>query len=386
MIKLQQEIKDGVSYIQMSGKLYEHKNDARGSRDKFWCENMAGSGDMDSNVLFKSALSHEHHGEVLYSELASQVGLDCVEYRLAEYTDAEGNKQQGTVCDSYLKDNEKTFSGYLITKYYKRLYFENNKGAYPEENLHTVDEYINMLQGLNEVDNRWLSEDKQSLTNFRNTLLKQVLFDFILAQTDRHWSNVEFIKNTKQPNQPISIPPSFDNGGCLFLNRPDTAINTYISDFKHHGYDAPSISARLSNYCPMMGIKTSLIEVAKGLPKISTTSDTEKKSAFIDELTDEILFNPEIATFYLLAKDKFNINAVKNKLEKQDDCLDENVYKMAEIVSNYQMSLIDNTIKKKLENIKEEDARELPYYKKYGYLGDLYGTTLDDRRNWTGLN
>ncbi len=100
-----------------------------------------------------------------------------------------------------------TFFKYIIKNICLFIYFS-------KENLHLIDgrfyDYSQLINRCNEMN----------IPDAETGILKILLLDFIIANTDRHSYNISFIRNS-DTLQWIGVSPVYDSGKSMFLNLLD---------------------------------------------------------------------------------------------------------------------------------------------------------------------
>ena len=140
------------------------------------------------------------------------------------------------------------------------------------------------------------------------------------------------------------------------------------------GKDSPYLAEKLNSYCPMFGINTSLVEInkAKNPPghfeKIKVVNPKQSREIFLDEVVNEILYNPEIASFYAYLKSAIrrtgekgvDIEDIAKQIRRAGDDVPSCVEKMIGDVFYHQFDVLNDRVTKKLKEIKDQE-KELGY-------------------------
>lgn len=347
MQKLELEIIDGEKYVSLGDRTYKFVEEPRGIREKFWLV-LAKSRYFketlkNSFILFKynrNNVSCEDWGEVYASRIAKQIGVPCVDYYLAEFHDGD-KVSNGVMCGTY-KKNENEIE---TTVYDVQTMFSEKV-----DSINTVEDSVGKL--LHIVPE---NKDKEFYKSYiRNALIKQCIFDFLLAQTDRHWFNTTFLIYMVDGVFNLRKAECYDNGCVAFLKRKYAAILGISREIQVQGKNSQRLHDLLKDYVPMMGIKTSTVEINsekdfgenKKLRVIKSRRDV-----FLDELTNEILTNPEIATFYHDLKRDLNIAEIRRSLERDNVAPPKAVSDMVESVVGYQLNIIDTLLEEKIAEL-----------------------------------
>ena len=106
-------------------------------------------------------------------------------------------------CEDFIKDNEDLIPAYLINKSLKK---SNNDSS-----------YTHLLKCAKEL----------GIAGFKDFLDKLLVFDFIIANEDRHFNNFGVIRNA-ETLEFIGPAPIFDSGSSFGFNK----INSDIKPFK----------------------------------------------------------------------------------------------------------------------------------------------------------
>lgn len=170
----------------------------KGRKQKFWLQKG------DKKYLFKQGASnYEIWAELIAEEIGKQCGLNMAHYDLGIY-----HNQLGLISESFLKSNEKIYSGDVLIKASKEISKENNE-AYVYDD--SVESMINILSNFYNFS---LSND------IFLKLSKLWLFDGIIMESDRNSTNWGFISKGNE----LDLAPIYD---CSTMAR----LNNNISDF-----------------------------------------------------------------------------------------------------------------------------------------------------------
>lgn len=371
---------DGKKYIEIGDRLFERRINPIGVREKFWAVKRGRNPLIQeppkvTDILFKfnrSEITNEDYGEVIASKFQRLCGLKSVEYITCKFTDIDGVEHYGVMCGSFKKyNNEIATSGYRLQTQYTDFSFDKETGK-PNKPINTVYSFLEDLGNLLE-DHPYKNE---FLDNIKIELLMQALLDFLLGQTDRHWLNTEFIENFNNNKYSVRKSHVYDSGCIAFLKRKREAIKTFASMIKGDYLNAPIMHTLMDKYCPMFGIKTCLVkvDVKKAekyceVEKINVDATEENKNAFLNELTDEILNNPDLAFFYIKLKEQFKYNKkTKNLdlsllfevLQRNGEEIPDEIREMVTAVINYQVNEIETQLTKKINKTNYyEESKDL---------------------------
>ena len=369
---------DDKVVIDIGGRYYSKKINPVGVRNKFWAVRRGGNIIKEppkiTDLLFKfnrCAITNEDYGEIIASKFIRMCGVKAVEYYTCKVTDLDGEEHYGVMCGSFKSDNmEIEISGYHLQTVLTPFTFDRETGE-PGKPINTVYSFLRDLETIAED-----GPNKQYfLDSIKLDLLKQALLDFILGQTDRHWLNTAFLENHNHGLYSIRKSHVYDSGCIAYLKRKREAIKTYASMIKGNYLNAPIMHTLMGKYCPMFGIKTCLVKVdAKKaekyceVEKIDVNPTQENRNAFIDELTDEILHNPDLAFFYIKLKEQFNYNRetklvdlslLFNVLDNNNETIPEEIQELTTAVINYQLNEIEKVLAKKIYKSRMMEEREM---------------------------
>ncbi|MGN0961698.1 MAG: hypothetical protein ACI4PF_05850 [Christensenellales bacterium] len=367
MLELHFENNGNKRSIRFGDKLYKILNDFRGVREKFWIvDNSSQKKSHNLRMLFKfnrNNVSCENWGEVFASTIAHRIDVPCVDYNLAELFDENGKSLgNGVICGTYKRsDKETEFSAYNIQTSYKNYTFDNFRGQ-QIEGLNTINGFIEALQ--NTFHGQLSPKELESV---RNDLLKQAIFDFLLAQTDRHWLNTTFLLWKEFGRLHVRKAECYDNGCIAMLKRKASAVEGMSREIEAQGENSPLLNLQLSNYCPMMGISTSLVMLdAKGktgdAEKVRIINPQQGREIFLKELSNEIIHNPEIAVFYKLLETKISSGTLMKNVMKDLDKAGDNpppyISKLINRVMTKQLSTLDRYVHLAVDEVNKQYEEE----------------------------
>ncbi len=369
------EKNDAGLYV-IGNEFFSAEENTRGTRDKFWL--VPGQESSYPRMLFKCNRSEktcENWGEIIASAIASRVNVPCVTYVGASVLE-NGEVKTGVICESYKNNSEiSELSGYSLVSAVANHIYDNSIDMFYTGELNTVDGFINCI---NQYAKFMECEiDANEIEQCRNDLIKQALFDFILLQADRHWLNTTFLLAKSDSKISITKSKCYDNGCICFLKRKlegVQGISTQIKAEIRKRKQSDSLKYQLEKYIPFFGIKTTLVKFDSKtyshnsmIPRIVSCGDPEAKEMFLEELTHEILNNPEIAHFYLGLKQKLNYSKETKTLDLSDifqslqtpqDIIPEGVEYLVNQIMNYQVNTIDELIKVKRAKIVQQKEIE----------------------------
>ena len=358
------KLRGAENLVEINGRVFITKDEFRGARPKFWIVGEKSKGGYFSyptqNLLLKFSrndLSLENYGEVLYWALSTTCNARCVEYQLATLEDEKGDIHHGVACPSY-KNNDKQYdiNGYDL------MHFAYDLNATNPDTLeiNTVQSYLKAIPVCTAI-----KPDSPLMPYLKNDLLKMAIMDYLTCQTDRHWGNISFLFQVYSNNitsfEAIKTASAYDNGCCFSLKRKAAAIQTFFNQLNRPALDgdldtyaekAEEISKKLQ---PMFGIKTSLIKIAdKASPqdnpdfpkKVTHKQLPDWETTFLDELSEEIAKDPNLAQWALNMRKNFRFDHARKLIEKQFDEIPEYVYGLSEHLFTYRSEKLFNHLDK----------------------------------------
>lgn len=368
MAKIQYEIVDNEKCANLHGRTYSIIDESRGVREKFWLKRFGKHSyyepPMLSRILFKynrNDVSCEDWGEVFFSKICNRVGVKCVPYFIAQlYSEDDNFIADGVMCGSYKKTNDET--EYSIYD----LQMKHNLGIpeYKEDGMNTVDGAIECIyEQFNDLP-------ENEITILRNDLIKQAIMDFLLCQTDRHWLNTTVLLYESLGTPHIRKSDCYDNGCIAMLKRKQSAIEGMSREIGKAGKDSPYLKEKLESYCPMFGISTSLVELnpekdfSNRNEKIRVKNPKESRETFLEEVSYEILTNPEIAVFFNhinnLMTEKhskgLDIHNIALEIRRSGDEPPQCVEKMIQDILGHQFDILNEKVHRNLKILKEQDG------------------------------
>jgi hypothetical protein len=183
------------TYTEKSSKdstLYTPNNNSSGNLPKAWIKRK------DGTYLIKGSENlflQEPYNEAIVSKYLEDIGVDHVQYRLKII-----DKKPYSICRNMLNDGEDLISAFYVINSVEK----DNKVSY-------LDHYISCCKQLG------LKEE------IREQLDNMIIVDYIVANTDRHWSNFGIIRDS-ETLEAKRLAPLFDNGASLFLKMPNIDI------------------------------------------------------------------------------------------------------------------------------------------------------------------
>lgn len=139
----------------------------------------------------------EPYNEVVASKIANELGIFVSNYSLV-YVDGFPYSE----CEDFINDDNELVTAYQINKIIKK---ENNDSN-----------YSHLLK----------CAHKLGINEFEDYLNKLIVFDFIIANEDRHFNNFGVIRNAKTLNF-IGPAPIFDSGASFGFDKIDAEIKAF---------------------------------------------------------------------------------------------------------------------------------------------------------------
>lgn len=346
-------------------RAYSIVEEGRGVREKFWLKRVStkfvkyDEKLKNISMLFKfnrNLKSCEDWGEICASLIARKVGLPCVEYHSAKLIGEDGSDMgNGVLCGNYKhNDREVEYSGFSLQSAHKNFQYDNCRGK-KIDGLNTVEGFV---EALKVVFRGQLSDNE--ITEVRNELIKQAIFDFLLAQTDRHWLNTTFLLFEHGGSLHVRKSDAYDNGCIALLKRKAAAIDGMSKEIGKLGKDSPYLRQQLSNYCPMFGLKTSNVVIddrVRGgdIERVKVFDPQHGREAFLQEMAEEILYNPEIAVFFKNIEIKMRESTLMKSVVRDLEASGENpppyVIKMINDVMGHQFDILNERVQTRLAEI-----------------------------------
>lgn len=154
------------------------------------------------NTGFNIEFLYESYAEVVAYYIAKWLGFNVVKYNLCEVI--IDNKYRTIACESedFTKDR------YEYISIGKLMYTNNLKLEYGI----CIDNYNSLIDSL-------------TINGFKEYLDANIVLDYIVLNTDRHFGNFGLLRDIK--TNTIIVPPIFDNGNSLLCNKFINGIKYY---------------------------------------------------------------------------------------------------------------------------------------------------------------
>lgn len=246
-----------------------------GRKQKNWLENNG------KEYLFKTGASnYEIFAEVISAELAHQCNLSTADYDIAIY-----NGHIGVVTPSFLKPGDIILSGEDLFKYAKLFS--------PESKFYnSIDSIVDMLKLCTSRD--------YDIENIKKELTKIWLFDGLICESDRNFSNWSIIINGNN----IKVAPIYD---CSTMCRMNNDINSLIRNVR----DENDIISMVSS------IKFQL-----------KRKQEDRDDDFLDAFHSFCKEEPVIAKQFIDSLDMIDVNKAIENIEKRMNEKNDNLFQI----------------------------------------------------------
>jgi len=350
-------------YAVLHHRYYDVKEEHRGKKPKIWL--VMNDSDLTSTPinlrhilckLGRTNLSCDNWGEIFACNIAKQMGVNAVDYYLVDYEE-NGEMHNGVMCGSYfVNDDQYEMSVHDLQSIYTNLHID-------PETLETdkpINTVYSILKDLEEIIDFPEPRKSKVLKSLKRQLLEQCLFDYLLCQSDRHWLNTTFLIFEKDGEVYITKAACYDNGNIAFLQRKLVSLQGISKEIGKDPIHSPLLQQKMDKYVPMMGVKTSTVKLeptSDGQIGSKMRGDISKKDEFIDEITEEILHDPDLAALFTKFKYDFSMGKVLKDIERGGDNPPPELVKLVNDVIMYQINSLDTVLNAKLEKIHEEERK-----------------------------
>lgn len=184
-------------------KTYDGAHEGSGRSEKIWLKNPV-TGQIGLFKYKKDLETKDHVSEKLASDLAALLELPCAQVEIGTYENREGSM-------SYLinKYNEELIEGIsLINQYYPNYSAEKMYDS-------SLDEHYSIHMLSKSIEKYGLLKD----------LLKMLVFDYLIGNTDRHQNNWAIIN---KGNGAYEFSPLYDNSSSLCCYVPEGKIKEFL--------------------------------------------------------------------------------------------------------------------------------------------------------------
>ncbi len=189
----------------------------------------------DGRVLFKETnpISYEDIAHLFFAEFLEQCELEHATYDLAIL-----NGKRGVITPDFTKEGELLITGETLLSLLKTTYDQNNINQTVSNSIGSIIEALRLIN----VDEKIINETK-------NTLIKGLIMDALLLETDRNPTNwsiktepkyFNFIKDPQNKsltpfNHPINnfkLAPFYDGSNIFGLNRNVNDLQTKVRNIR----------------------------------------------------------------------------------------------------------------------------------------------------------
>lgn len=137
-----------------------------------------------------TTFGQEPYNEEIASQLNDVLGIDHVKYRVHSFEETVCS-----VCPCMIDENQEIITAYDITR---------SMGQFNSNNIAYIKDYIKFAE-------------EQGI-DIKKSISEMVISDFLMRNTDRHWSNFGLIRDANTLEY-IKAVPMFDYGNSLFHNQ-----------------------------------------------------------------------------------------------------------------------------------------------------------------------
>lgn len=207
---------DGYIILDDIVKHVEKVLETEGTREKEWYLFD------DDKVLFKRVRenTYEDYAELLIEEIFKQANAKTAEYDLAIL-----NGKKGVITKDFRKKGERLISGKLLLKAYSEFIIGKEQNGYekPKEDY----EYYN----LKDIEKalKVYNENTEEVDKMIKDLYLLFSLDCLTLQTDRHWTNWEYMIDVKTNTKKIA--PQYDAGGACRFQLSTKRISSFNKNF-----------------------------------------------------------------------------------------------------------------------------------------------------------
>ncbi len=177
--------------------------------------------DKGTKYYFKYSYNENIFNELIVEEIAKDMGIECLSYRLARL----GNFK-GLISENFKKDKEKYFTGREILMDCYGNDFHDESRVYSEKN-NLLDIWIALEQRYKERDNF-----REIVFKLVYKLIKILILDMMVGQYDRHscnWGIVEY------DNGNVDIQILYDNMRSLYYEPENAQLLLTVDDWSYAG-------------------------------------------------------------------------------------------------------------------------------------------------------
>lgn len=176
----------------------------------------------DSKILLRTenldaeGVEYTTYAELIFEELAKQVGIQSAHYDLITY-----KGKRGVLSQSVVEKDETLVHIKDLLDCYKRDHDDKD-----DLNIH-VEDAIKTFHTFYETENGFSKEDFKKISN---DFLNMAIFDIYAMSTDRHGENMGIIYSVKDGKETSRLAPMFDNECSLMLDSPKEKIQRLLKN------------------------------------------------------------------------------------------------------------------------------------------------------------
>lgn len=240
-----------------------------------------------------SIIQQEPFNEYITSEICHRVGLKCVDYTIKSMENTDGNEDYFSVCENFTDAKTEFIPASAIIKVLPKL----NHESY----LQHFDKCCRFV----------------GIKGFEEPLNKMLILDFIMANTDRHYNNFGFLRNT-DTLQWLGMAPVFDTERSLFLEKSIVKNMYAAQDIEAKPFkDNQAEQFNLINKDILRGIDF------KGLSDVPNIfEEILKKNRYIDENRRTALYRNlvnRIDQVKMLSEKNMTLSVTRGKHRREQD-------------------------------------------------------------------
>ena len=252
--------------------------------EREYCENLTLNGDFDLSIFMDEGINTKFRAEIGDKKYIYKVGEIYSTYNMGEFITSLICEKLGVNCVKSmpyynLATNNRNDMGALIE------YFKKPENEYISLTSMLVDLNIDLLK-LEELPDcnkllkqiKLFAKDNNLIVdkNLDDDLKTLALMDYLLMQTDRHTSNIEFEIVSINGKRVLKLAPMFDNEMCLYFTTSERMQKIMETELES---EFTFINSKYSNPVPVFKI--------------------DKKSNQIKDLAHEVMTNKKLQKVFL---------------------------------------------------------------------------------------
>ncbi len=326
--------------VRANGYTFFVQQNERGAREKFWLARRLNNKEINNLFLFKANMYHDSNediGEVLYYQLAKQVGLKSCQCQLATYL-KDGKKQYGIVSKNYrLNDELVELSGKTLLQHYSNVFYDNNNGKTPYM-THSVKTYVEALKYL--FPNQGIN-----FKQIETSLSKMAILDYLTYNVDTHWQNITFLFNEKEGLHTLKAVEGVDKGNIFYLHKHTPLRNTYLQQMKNGDKQfMQSLLGESKQHNPAFSITvpTTFANMSSDCQILNQTNNTGK--TFAQDLAESIVKNPELTKFYNSIQKNLNLESAFEFISHYSTHLTPETQELSNLLLNNRMEQLKTAV------------------------------------------